>query len=143
MDKAEQDAKALKAQAKEAARDVSDKARRASEEASDALDEARSRGAELLDSARDKGADLAEAAREKGSEYVEAALERGSDYAHRARTEVDRLYREGSRRAGDAAQYAEDYYDDVSDLVRRKPAQALGIAAGVGFLIGLILASRR
>ena len=43
---------------------------------------------------------------------------------------------------GEVAHYAEDYYDEVSDMVRRKPAQALGIAAGVGFLVGLILARR-
>jgi ElaB/YqjD/DUF883 family membrane-anchored ribosome-binding protein len=30
----------------------------------------------------------------------------------------------------------------MSDMVRRQPAAALGIAAGVGFLIGLILARR-
>ena len=40
------------------------------------------------------------------------------------------------------AAHAEDYYDEVSDYVRRQPAVALGIAAGIGFLVGLILARR-
>ena len=63
-----------------------------------------------------------------------------AEYAQRAREEADRLYRAGERKATEVAQYAGDYYDEMSDMVRRKPAQALGIAAGVGFLVGLILA---
>ena len=41
-----------------------------------------------------------------------------------------------------AGHAAEGYYDEVSGMVRRNPAQALGIAAGLGFLVGLILARR-
>ena len=62
--------------------------------------------------------------------------------AQKAKEEADRLYRAGERKAQEVAQYAGDYYDEMSDMVRRKPAQALGIAAGVGFLVGLILARR-
>ncbi len=42
----------------------------------------------------------------------------------------------GERQAHEVAAHAEEYYDEVSDMVRRHPAQALGIAAGVGFLLG-------
>ena len=73
---------------------------------------------------------------------LDTARERGAEYADRARSEADRLYRAGEKKAGEVAHYAEDYYDEVSDMIRRKPAQALGIAAGVGFLVGLILARR-
>ncbi len=68
--------------------------------------------------------------------------ERGHEYAERARDEARRLYRQGERQAGEVAAHAEEYYDEVSDMVRRNPAQALGIAAGVGFLLGLIIARR-
>lgn len=91
---------------------------------------------------RDAAADAVATARDKGAEYVDAAKEKGAEYADRAREEADRLYRAGERKAGEVAQYAGDYYDEMSDMVRRKPAQALGIAAGVGFLVGLILARR-
>ncbi|MBV0892425.1 DUF883 family protein [Paracoccus sp. Z118] len=86
--------------------------------------------------------DAIDSAKEKGQEALDTARERGAEYAERARHEADRLYREGQRKVGEVAHYAEDYYDEMSDMVRRKPAQALGIAAGVGFLVGLILARR-
>ena len=60
----------------------------------------------------------------------------------RRRDEARRIYREGKRGAGEVAAHAEEYYDEVSGMVRRNPAQALGIAAGVGFLLGLIIARR-
>ncbi|WP_134681367.1 DUF883 family protein [Paracoccus ravus] len=91
---------------------------------------------------RNRGAEILETAREKTSEFVEAARGRSEEYAGQARDEARRLYREGERRAGEMAGYAEDYYDEVSAMVRRNPGQALGIAAGVGFLLGLIMARR-
>lgn len=86
--------------------------------------------------------DSVERVREKGAELAGATREAGREYADIARQEAERLYGEGRRRAGEVAGHAEDYYDEVSDYVRRKPVQALGIAAGVGFLIGLVLARR-
>ena len=88
---------------------------------------------------------FAEAARAVGLPTVfgaEITLAAGPRDDRRARSEADRLYREGERRAHEVAEYAGDYYDEMSEMVRRKPAQALGIAAGVGFLVGLILARR-
>ena len=73
---------------------------------------------------------------------ITANADKGAEYAEYAKEEADRLYRAGERKAQEVAQYAGDYYDEMSDMVRRKPAQALGIAAGVGFLVGLILARR-
>ena len=94
------------------------------------------------ETAREKGAELYETAREKGAEYAQTARERGQEYAERARVEARRLYREGERYATDIADHAEDYYVETSRMVRRHPAQALGIAAGVGFLLGLMIARR-
>lgn len=52
------------------------------------------------------------------------------------------FYREGERYAADLADHADDYYVEVSRAVRRHPAKALGVAVGVGFLLGLIIARR-
>ena len=110
--------------------------------ASDLKKDVKDAARETADDVKHAAADMANAAKDKGAEYVEAAKEKGAEYAERAREEADRLYRAGERKATDVAQYAGDYYDEMSDMVRRKPAQALGIAAGVGFLVGLILARR-
>lgn len=119
----------VKAAASETASELRDGARRVADEARKTLDDVTSTGA--VERVKEKGAELAGAARDASREYADIAKQ-----------EADRLYTEGKRKAGEVAHYAEDYYDEVSDLVRRKPAQALGIAAGVGFLIGLILARR-
>lgn len=121
--------KDAKAAAEEARGDIKRGAERVADAARETMDDLRNN--DSVRRIKQNGAELAETAREKGQEYVE-----------RARDEVDRLYRAGQRRAGEVADYAGEYYDDVSDMVRRKPAQALGIAAGVGFLVGLILARR-
>ena len=66
----------------------------------------------------------------------------GGEYAGRAKAEAERLYQTSQQKASEVAHYAEERYDEVSEMVRRNPAQALGIAAGIGFLVGLILARR-
>ncbi|WP_411958183.1 DUF883 family protein [Paracoccus homiensis] len=91
---------------------------------------------------KERGAEMAGNVREAGREYAEKARQRGQDYADRARDQADHLYEAGSRRADEAAFYAELGYEEVSDIVRRNPVQSLGIAAGVGFLLGLIVARR-
>ncbi len=95
-----------------------------------------------IDSLKERGAELAQNARDTAQDYVERAREVGSDYAGRAKAEAERLYEQGQQRASDLTHYAGERYDEVSEMVRRNPAQALGIAAGVGFLVGLILARR-
>ena len=100
-------------------------------------------GNDSVQRVKDKGAELAGAAADVGREYADMAREKGQEYAGRAREEASRLYEQGHRKAGEVADYAGERYDEVSEMVRRRPAQALGIAAGVGFLIGLVLASRR
>lgn len=126
--------------ARETAEDVKAGANKLARDAKDAWNEATDNT--TADKIKHGAADMAQAAKEKGAEYVEVAREKGAEYAERAREEADRLYRAGERKAHEVAEYAGDYYDEMSDMVRRKPAQALGIAAGVGFLVGLILARR-
>lgn len=122
-------AKNVQNAAKDTARDVKHGVNKMAGDAKDTFNEAT--GNTNADKLKQTAADLANTARERGAEYVD-----------RARSEADRLYREGERRAHEVAEYAGDYYDEMSDMVRRKPAQALGIAAGIGFLVGLILARR-
>lgn len=139
--------KDIKDAARETAEDVKAGAEKLARDAKDAWNEATDNSTtdkvrHAVADVKATAADAAAAAREKSAEYVEAAKEKGAEYAERARDEADRLYRVGERKAHEVAQYAGDYYDEMSDMVRRKPAQALGIAAGVGFLVGLILARR-
>lgn len=122
-------AKDAKKAAQDTAKDVKSGANKLADDAKDAWNEAT--GNTTTDKVKQSAADLAATAREKGHEFVD-----------RARSEADRLRREGERRAHEVAEYAGDYYDEMSEMVRRKPAQALGIAAGIGFLVGLILARR-
>lgn len=119
----------LKDAAQDTARDVKQGTSKLAQDAKAAWNEATDNT--NIDKIKDTAADLAQTAKERGAEYVD-----------RAKSEADRLYREGERRAHEVAEYAGDYYDEMSDMVRRKPAQALGIAAGIGFLVGLILARR-
>ncbi|WP_282603216.1 DUF883 domain-containing protein [Paracoccus sp. PARArs4] len=90
----------------------------------------------------EKGAGLVNEAAEAGREYADRARATGREYTDRARAEADRLYAKGQHIAEDAGAYAELQYDEVSNMVRRNPAQALGIAAGVGFLVGLLISRR-
>lgn len=124
-----QGAKDVKDAAQDTAKDVKQGVNKMAQDAKDAWNEAT--GNTNTDKIKQVASDVANTAKERGAEYVD-----------RARSEADRLYREGERRAHEVAEYAGDYYDEMSDMVRRKPAQALGIAAGIGFLVGLILARR-
>lgn len=81
------------------------------------------------------GAALASDAVEAAREYVAPLQEAGQDYA-------GRLYEAGHQKAQEAAFYAELGYEETRDLVRGYPLQALGIAAGVGVLVGLLMARR-
>ncbi|WP_134725872.1 DUF883 family protein [Paracoccus luteus] len=123
-------------------KDVNDAANDAKDTAQSMAKDAKQAASDTVDKIKHSASDIAATARERGEEFVATAKEKGAEYADRARSEADRLYREGERRAGEMAAHASDYYDEMSDMVRRKPAQALGIAAGVGFLVGLILARR-
>lgn len=65
-----------------------------------------------------------------------------SDLNNRARATASDLKARGAaqaRRAGDNAAAA---YSSAEDTVRQNPAASVGIAAGVGFVVGLFLARR-
>ncbi|MCQ0969970.1 DUF883 domain-containing protein [Paracoccus sp. TK19116] len=136
----EQAKRDAQAAANEAADDLRDGARRMGDAAKETVNDLTNN--DSVNRLKERGSDLVDAAKETGREYADRARETGREYADRARSEANRLYDEGQRRATEVAHYAEERYDEVSDMVRRKPGQALGIAAGVGFLVGLILARR-
>ncbi|MFV0292986.1 MAG: YqjD family protein [Paracoccus sp. (in: a-proteobacteria)] len=81
-------------------------------------------------------------AAEKVQDAGQKARDLGREYAGISRDEARRLYRKSQYGAGELATQAEEYYAELSETVRRKPAQSLGIAVGVGFLIGLLVARR-
>ncbi len=99
--------------------------------------------AEKLDGVK---ARVSEAAEEVGQRYSQVA-EEVRDSAGRARESARRGYastaetvRRGYHRArGDMG----GALSDLSDYVRENPARAVGIAAGIGFALGLILRSRQ
>ncbi len=125
---------------------TADKVSRAAEDAADAVREQAQGVREKLDDAISHGAEAVEEARRRGAETLNAAKQGAADMAANMRDEAERLYRKGERRAShlahQAGSEAGEYYDEVSEMVRRQPAAALGIAAGIGFLVGIILARR-
>lgn len=48
----------------------------------------------------------------------------------------------GEQHLKDAQAYAEDLSAQAADAVRQQPAMAIGIAVGIGFLIGLVTSRR-
>lgn len=119
------------------AKAATDEARRDLESgARNVADEVRKTARDLADNSG------AERLVERGSELAHGVAETGREYADKARLEAERLYEAGQRKAHEAAEYAEERYDEVSEMVRRNPAQALGIAAGIGFLVGLLISRR-
>lgn len=83
----------------------------------------------------ERGAALANDALDVGRDFVAPLREAGQDYA-------TRLYKAGEQRAQEAAFYAELGYEETRDLVRGYPVQALGIAAGIGVILGLLVTRR-
>lgn len=83
---------------------------------------------------------------DRGAEVVEDVRDTAQEYAHdirdTARVYVDAARDAGHRKAEEAAFYAELGYEEARDWSRQRPGQALAIAAGVGFLAGLLLARR-
>lgn len=91
---------------------------------------------------RQKSAELAEAAKDVGRDYANHARLKGHEYSERAKAGAGRLYDAGHEKADEAARYAGERYDDFSEVVRRNPAKSIGIAASVGFFVGLIMSRR-
>ncbi|MFC7705277.1 YqjD family protein [Plastorhodobacter daqingensis] len=62
----------------------------------------------------------------------------GRALADDVRARAERARAEGERQAEYLQHRAEEMVDEAADMIRRQPAMALGLAAGVGFLVGLM-----
>ena len=62
----------------------------------------------------------------------------GRHYKSEAKRRASGLRREAEGRADQLRHVAEDRYDEIEQYVRQNPATALGIAAGIGLLVGLM-----
>ena len=74
-----------------------------------------------------------------GRQAAETAKSVGEDVTDFA----DDLSRKASKQFAHAQDMAADAYDNVHAAVRRDPVIALAIALGIGFLFGIVVASRR
>lgn len=95
------------------------------------IDELKGQLAELAKTARRRGADLADDLEDRGEAAMDGLRRRGRRYYRAAADQADHLR---SRASG--------YIDDADTAVREHPATAMGIAVGLGFLLGLVLARR-
>jgi ElaB/YqjD/DUF883 family membrane-anchored ribosome-binding protein len=69
-------------------------------------------------------------------EKIQEVRARAEESLRQARTRIAQLEEEAYERAREVADLTEDY-------VRENPWQSIGIAAGVGLLVGLLLSGRR
>ncbi|MFC3630811.1 YqjD family protein [Paracoccus angustae] len=83
----------------------------------------------------ERGTAAASGVLDAGRDYLDRIREAGQDYA-------GRVYETGHKRAEEAAFYAELGYEEARDWTRSHPVQALGLAAGIGLLVGFVVARR-
>ena len=72
----------------------------------------------------------------KATEATRAVKDKAEELRSAGQEKASELHQAGRERALEAQLQAEDF-------MRRQPATALGIAAGVGFLVGMIATSSR
>jgi ElaB/YqjD/DUF883 family membrane-anchored ribosome-binding protein len=102
---------------------------------SDAADHAKSAAGEAAGFAKDKAREYADRARNKASEYSGRAREAASEYAGRVREYADQGYHYAAEKGKVAKDTTEDY-------IQSNPWYAVGIALGVGVLVGLMVRGR-
>ena len=79
--------------------------------------------------------ELLRATASQAGEKIGVARERFQDSLHQAKVKLAEAEAMVSERARQAARYTDDY-------VHENPWRAIGVAAGIGLLLGLILARR-
>lgn len=67
---------------------------------------------------------------------------KGHEVTHLAAQKADAVQQKATEVAGFVSARAKDAQDQAEDFVQKQPATALGIAAGVGFLVGMMSARR-
>ena len=71
------------------------------------------------------------------------AAETGKSVGEDVTDFADDLSRKASKQFARAQDMAGDVYDTAHAAVRRDPVSALAIALGIGFLFGIVVATRR
>jgi ElaB/YqjD/DUF883 family membrane-anchored ribosome-binding protein len=85
---------------------------------------------------KEKAQDLASSAANVAGQVKEKAQEWGSTVARTAEQAWDSTRQHTREWAHQAAERAENAFEDFGNLIRRYPVAALGIAFGFGFLLG-------
>lgn len=114
-----------------AARDIKDEKDQTIAELSAQIDELKGQLSDLVKTAKRRGASMADTLRDNGE-----------DLADELRGRARRAYNSAADQASDLRDRASGYWDDADNAVRENPATAMGIAVGVGFLLGAILTRR-
>ncbi len=65
------------------------------------------------------------------------------DTSTQAEGKIDQLQGKVQSEYGDLLEQARDQFEDVTAMMRDQPLAAIGIAAGVGFLLGWLLTPSR
>lgn len=76
------------------------------------------------------------------SSLYEGGREHGKALARSASRDAGKLMEKGSEAAGQLRHQASDLAGRTQDLVRERPAVALGIAVGLGVLVGMLTRRR-
>lgn len=73
------------------------------------------------------------------STIADLAQAKGADLSHAAKQQVAAARETVVSQAETAKEKASDLQDQAHEFARNQPAIALGVAAGLGFLVGLIM----
>ncbi len=110
------------------------------------MDRAKKRVSDAVDEARDR---FQHAAADVGDRFQQASATAQEEFRHRserAREQARERYQATAAQMQDGyakvRKEAEYRLDDVNDFVRHKPGTAILIAAGAGFLLGLLFRPR-
>jgi ElaB/YqjD/DUF883 family membrane-anchored ribosome-binding protein len=93
---------------------------------------------DLSQQIKDLKADVAKLVETLGS----MAKAEGEDLTEDMRARAEKLRKAGAARTAEAEARLSELASEAEVLARERPAAAMGVAAGVGFVLGLILARR-
>lgn len=85
---------------------------------------------------------MGDLAKEKASDAKARASGKADDLKSQMRETADRLDAKAHAYGAQAQDMASNAIHEAEDAVRRQPGMAVGIAAGVGFLVGMMMARR-